>query len=391
MATKKPNVCQSTSKPRTVLSSLIYLLVVGAFAISALFTLDRLIQAQAKVALEVNLGGQQLMLLQRASLFATTYLYSGDRAAKQTSLQALGELQANHQHLLHEHYNALANKQHSPLSNTLQALYFTSNNNVNDQLNLFSEQIYNALNQQEKDNKLDAKILMELTYTPLLNSLRDVVEQYKAQDNKRIATLRLVQVVIFWLIVFVLFIGLVVIFLNARQQQQKIVSANLLNIDSEQFNPTFNRFAFELSASKLIATARRHNEAMSVLAFDIDRYPRILENHGQEVANQILTRVAKIILEVCRESDYLGRVTDEQFILLLPKTSAAQAVSLANKIRLHFQDEHQGLYSNQISLSVSIGVSELGSDDSLLQQIISRAEQALGRRKNEGSARVCVA
>ena len=201
----------------------------------------------------------------------------------------------------------------------------------------------------------------------------------------------MVQVVIFWLIVFVLFIGLVVIFLNARQQQQKIVSANLLNIDSEQFNPTFNRFAFELSASKLIATARRHNEAMSVLAFDIDRYPRILENHGQEVANQILTRVAKIILEVCRESDYLGRVTDEQFILLLPKTSAAQAVSLANKIRLHFQDEHQGLYSNQISLSVSIGVSELGSDDSLLQQIISRAEQALGRRKNEGSARVCVA
>ena len=101
--------------------------------------------------------------------------------------------------------------------------------------------------------------------------------------------------------------------------------------------------------------------------------------------------MATTILSVCRESDYLGRIEDEKFILLLPKTSSEQAVCLANKIRLYFQDDQGDIPSNTISISVSIGVSELNDDDNLLQQIIARAEQALGRRRNEGRARVCIA
>ena len=78
-------------------------------------------------------------------------------------------------------------------------------------------------------------------------------------------------------------------------------------------------------------------------------------------------------------------------MLLLPRTSAEQALCLANKIRLQFQQELANTHLNEISLSVSIGVSELAGEDSILQHIISRAEQALGREKNEGGGRVCLA
>ncbi|GAC31675.1 GGDEF domain-containing protein [Paraglaciecola polaris] len=393
MAIISRNITQPSSVRGTMLSSMLYLLLGGLLAISVHLTLDKVIQAQAKVAHEVNVSGQQRMLLQRASLFATAYLYSGDIAAKQTSLQALGEMQANHQHLLNPHYNALKEGHTSPMSFDLQQLYFTAENNVNEQLMAFSEQIYHALNLQEQKNgaKLDAKVLMEMAYTPLLNSLNGVVRQYESQDSERMATLILVQMVVFWLIVAILFVGLLLILLNAKKQHQKTVISRILNRPSDQSNSMFSHFAFELSATKLIATAHRHNESMSVLAFDIDRFPRILANHGQDVADKVLTRVADTLLSTCRESDYLGQVADEKFVLLLPRTSAEQALCLANKIRLQFQQELANTHLNEISLSVSIGVSELAGEDSILQHIISRAEQALGRKKNEGGGRVCLA
>ncbi|MBU3018864.1 GGDEF domain-containing protein [Paraglaciecola agarilytica] len=376
-----------------MLTSIVYLLLGGLLAIFVHITLEKVIQAQASVAQDANISGQQRMLLQRASLFATAYLYSEDIAAKQTSLQALGTMQANHQLLLEPHYSALKNGLASPLSPELQALYFTSDNNVSDQLNAFGEQIYYALSLQVKqgDTKLDAKALMEMAYTPLLNSLNEVAHEYESQGNERMSTLKLTQFVVFWLIVAIMVIGFIVIILNAKKQRKNLAISKILNVNTEQTNPMFNRKAFELSASKLIATARRHNETMSILAFDIDRFSRILTHQGHDVAEDVLSHVAQGLLTISRESDYLGRVADDKFVLLLPKTSAAQALCLANKIRAFFNDMQVHDVPNGLHVSVSIGVTELEKEDSMLQHIISRADNALRGKENQGNARVCMA
>ena len=114
-----------------------------------------------------------------------------------------------------------------------------------------------------------------MAYTPLLNSLNEVAYEYESQDSERMSTLKLTQFVVFWLIVAIMVIGFIVIILNAKKQRKNLAISKILNVNSEQTNPMFNRKAFELSASKLIATARRHNETMSILAFDIDRFSRI--------------------------------------------------------------------------------------------------------------------
>jgi diguanylate cyclase (GGDEF)-like protein len=377
----------------TMLSSFIYLLLSGLLAIFVHMTLERVIQAQAKVAQEVSISGQQRMLLQRASLFATAYSYSGEIAAKQTSLQALGQMQANHQQLLKPHYAALKKDLSSPLSPELQGLYFTSDNNVSDQLNAFAEQIYYALSLEveQGNTRLDAKVLMEMAYTPLLSSLNEVVRQYEIQDSLIITRLRHVQVVVFWLIVAIMLIGLVAIILNAKKSRQNIAISNILNLDSMNESPMFNRNAFELSASKVIATARRHNETVSILAFEIDRFERILAHDGHDAAEDVLSRVAQGLLSVSRESDYLGRVADEKFVLLLPKTSADQALCLAKKIRVFFDEAHAIASGKGIHISVSIGITELEKEDSMLQHIISRAERALGGNESQAFGRVCMA
>ncbi|MGY0647929.1 MAG: GGDEF domain-containing protein, partial [Paraglaciecola chathamensis] len=244
---------------------------------------------------------------------------------------------------------------------------------------------------KQGDTKLDAKALMEMAYTPLLNSLNEVAYEYESQDSERMSTLKLTQFVVFWLIVAIMVIGFIVIILNAKKQRKNLAISKILNVNSEQTNPMFNRKAFELSASKLIATARRHNETMSILAFDIDRFSRILTHQGHEVAEDVLSHVAQGLLTISRESDYLGRVADDKFVLLLPKTSAAQALCLANKIRAFFNDMQVHDVPNGIHVSVSIGVTELEKEDSMLQHIISRADNALRGKENQGNARVCMA
>ena len=374
------------------ISSTSYLLFGALLAVFVFLTLDRVIQAQAKITHEVNISGQQRMLLQRASLFASAYLYSEDIAAKQTSLQALGEMQVNHQHLTEPHFSALENGQKSPLSAKLQALYFTAENNVTEQLNTFGDQLYFALNLDKIQNgaKLDAKALMEMAYTPLLQKLEDVTRQYEIQDSERISALRSVQRVVFWMTIAILLFGLCLIMFNIRKQAHIELAAKSVGSDSRQEIPVFNLNALELSARKLIATARRHNESMSVLAFDIDRFPQILINYGRDTADEVLNQVAKSILNVCRDSDYLGQIKDEKFVLLLPKTSGKQAMFLANKIRSHFEQLKSNAHISDVIPSVSIGISELDVDDSVLQPIITRAFHALTLHSSQKRGRVCL-
>ncbi|ABG39010.1 diguanylate cyclase [Paraglaciecola sp. T6c] len=374
------------------ISSTVYLLLGVLLAVFVFLTLDRVIQAQAKITHEVNISGQQRMLLQRASLFASAYLYSEDIAAKQTSLQALGEMQVNHQHLTEPHFSALEKGQASPLSAELQALYFTADNNVTEQLTIFGDQLYFALNLEKIQNgaKLDAKALMEMAYTPLLQKLEDVTRQYEIQDNKRIDALRSVQRVVFWMTIAILLLGLCLMMFNFNKHAHIELAAKSLGGDSGQETPVFNLNALELSARKLIATARRHNESMSVLAFDIDRFPQILTNYGRDTADEVLNQVAKSISTVCRDSDYLGQIEDEKFVLLLPKTSAKQAMCLANKISSYFEQLKSNAQLREVIPSVSIGISELDVDDSVLQPIITRAFHALTLHSSLKHGRVCV-
>jgi diguanylate cyclase (GGDEF)-like protein len=374
------------------ISSTAYLLLGALLAVFVFLTLDRVIQAQAKITHEVNISGQQRMLLQRASLFASAYLYSEDLAAKQTSLQALGEMQVNHQHLTEPHVNALEKGQESPLSAELQALYFTAENNVTEQLNTFGDQLYFALNLEKTQNgaKLDAKALMEMAYTPLLQRLEDVTRQYEIQDNHRIEALRSVQRVVFWMTIAILLFGLCLMMFNFKKHAHIELTAKSLGGVFGQEIPVFNLNALELSARKLIATARRHNESMSVLAFDIDRFAQILTNYGRDTADEVLNQVAKSISTVCRDSDYLGQIADEKFVLLLPKTSAKQAMCLANKISSHFEQLKSNAQLREVIPSVSIGISELDVDDSVLQPIITRAFHALTLHSSQKRGRVCL-
>ncbi|MBI5746334.1 MAG: GGDEF domain-containing protein [Nitrospirae bacterium] len=84
-----------------------------------------------------------------------------------------------------------------------------------------------------------------------------------------------------------------------------------------------------------------------------------------------------------RETDFVARYGGEEFIVLLPETSKANALEVAEKIRIAVETQLDG------RLTVSLGVAAFPDDATEAHALTQKADQALYRAKNTGRNRVC--
>ena len=130
------------------------------------------------------------------------------------------------------------------------------------------------------------------------------------------------------------------------------------------------------------------NQLYSIVLLDLDHFKNINDQFGHSVGDQVLVNVAKCLANNLRDRDMIGRFGGEEFILLLPNTTPAQAQNVAERCRLAIgelkftSEDHQ-----EFSISASFGISStLSADESHL--IISQADQALYAVKASGRNQV---
>jgi diguanylate cyclase (GGDEF)-like protein len=130
------------------------------------------------------------------------------------------------------------------------------------------------------------------------------------------------------------------------------------------------------------------NQLYSIVLLDLDHFKNINDQFGHSVGDQVLINVAKCLANNLRDRDMIGRFGGEEFILLLPNTTPAQAQNVAERCRLAIgelkftSEDHQ-----EFSISASFGISStLSADESHL--IISQADQALYAVKASGRNQV---
>lgn len=137
--------------------------------------------------------------------------------------------------------------------------------------------------------------------------------------------------------------------------------------------------------------ARRYGKPLALALVDVDHFKSWNDVHGHAVGDMVLQSVAQIITSASREIDTYGRYGGEEFLIVLPETSAEHAVVYAERLRTMI--ESHGAELSQIypvsSLSVSIGVTQLLARGDDTDQMIHRADAALYAAKNHGRNRVC--
>ncbi|GAB2499484.1 GGDEF domain-containing protein [Arenimonas alkanexedens] len=146
----------------------------------------------------------------------------------------------------------------------------------------------------------------------------------------------------------------------------------------------YNRRAIEEQGTRTLAAARRHGMPLAVLVLDIDHFKRINDELGHAAGDQALMQSVARIREEMRAEDVLGRLGGEEFIVLMPNTDSASAVSAGERIRLGFSARPLLLAEGRRSATLSIGVAMLAPMDRHFSQLLQRADRAMYAAKNAG-------
>ena len=138
----------------------------------------------------------------------------------------------------------------------------------------------------------------------------------------------------------------------------------------------------------LINGVNRYKQDLSLSILDIDHFKVVNDRYGQSSGDAVIESVAKIIYRNIRASDMVGRYGEDQFIIILPRANLYSAMVSAERIRKTIENaEMKDSAENVFAITVSQGLSGLEQGEDA-RSLISRAEEALHRAKENGRNRV---
>ena len=149
-----------------------------------------------------------------------------------------------------------------------------------------------------------------------------------------------------------------------------------------------NRRGLEDSALKMQGICKRINLSMGVLIIDMDHFKKVNDKHGHLFGDDVLRYLTKIIAEILRSGDVLGRYGGEEFCVFLPNTSEKDAAGLAERIRIAVEKSLHTVNKKIVKGTVSIGVADSVRAGYDFKGLVAAADTALYTAKNKGRNRV---
>ncbi len=145
------------------------------------------------------------------------------------------------------------------------------------------------------------------------------------------------------------------------------------------------RHLFERLESEF-SRAQRYRRPFCLLYIDMDGFKAINDQFGHLFGDEILRGSARSMQAVLRATDLLARIGGDEFAVLLPETDLTGSEHVANKLRKALVAYGSQLSPSLPSLTLSIGVGQIGEEDDAIEDILSRADKAQYLAKSSGKA-----
>lgn len=148
----------------------------------------------------------------------------------------------------------------------------------------------------------------------------------------------------------------------------------------------YNRRFFNDQIKKELARAKRYNHTLALIMIDIDNFKHFNDTNGHLVGDKVLKIFAELLKNSVRDDDLVARYGGEEFVVVLPYSDVKKGAVVAEKIRREVlltpfpAGEKQPLGK----FSISLGVADTSKGVERPRDLISMADQALYKAKEQG-------
>jgi diguanylate cyclase (GGDEF)-like protein len=154
----------------------------------------------------------------------------------------------------------------------------------------------------------------------------------------------------------------------------------------------FNRRYMEESLDREVCSAVRRRRPLAVMMIDLDHFKTFNDSFGHAVGDRVLCELGSFLLRRTRGEDVACRYGGEEFVLILPEASLADAWKRAEQLREEFKTLHylDGVES-AATVTLSIGLASFPEHGLNARALLQHADRGLYLSKTAGRDRVAVA
>lgn len=361
------------------------LAVIALMTLASHVTLDRMMKEHEGAASVVNLSGRQRMLSQRIASLASQ-LALGLPEARSDLVAALDSFEGSHRDLVRGNADAAADP-------TLHALYFEGATPLDAAVTDFVARGRRlaAMQADEVRRSDDLARIIAAAREPLLTALNSVVTYHQQSSEKALLMLERMQTGSLAVVLLTLLIEALLIFRPMVLRIAAYTRALMTLATVDPLTQALNRRSFGDRAAAELARAGRYDRTTAMLLLDADRFKAVNDTHGHAVGDAVLQALSATVASTLRPCDLFGRLGGEEFGVLLAETGGPGAVVAAERIRQAIADLRVPTASGPLAFTISIGVAEVGENDTSVQAAMARADLALYQAKASGRNRVVVA
>ena len=154
------------------------------------------------------------------------------------------------------------------------------------------------------------------------------------------------------------------------------------------------RKGFLAQANEVLVDAAKRQEPVALAVIDVDHFKSVNDTFGHLQGDDVLRSVAGQLRDTIRKDDIVGRYAGDEFVLLFPNTTLAEAAELASRLceavasnRLAIRERREGT----IGVTLSIGVASVEPGLGDLESVFAAADRALYVAKRRGRNQVASA
>jgi diguanylate cyclase (GGDEF)-like protein len=188
------------------------------------------------------------------------------------------------------------------------------------------------------------------------------------------------------------------------QNQRSLAAEFAQSAERDPLTGLGNRRQFDRLCAELMPSLKREGRPVVLALIDIDHFKKINDLYGHAVGDLVLVAMAQLLRENMRSSDVVVRHGGEEFVVVLPGTTLAQATEICERLRERVaayggfadagiakseDDRDRSFDAGPLRVTVSLGLAAAEPYD--VVQLLQSADVQLYRAKHEGRNRLCTA